>query len=75
MSAELQRKLLDRWLRAPLESCLVAEDGVTTLTLVQALGALLEGDSPLRRRCCAARRPSVLEAAAAAAASGGPARC
>ncbi len=47
VSAELQRKLLDRRLRAPLESCLVAEDGVTTLTLVQALGALLEGDSAL----------------------------
>ena len=29
VSAALQRKLLDRQLREPLESCLVAQDGVT----------------------------------------------
>jgi hypothetical protein len=47
VSAALQRKLLDRQLREPLESCLVAEDGVSPLTLVQALQALVEGPSPL----------------------------
>ena len=47
VSASLQRKLLDRQLRQPLESCLVAEDGVTTLHLVQAVQALVEGDSAL----------------------------
>jgi hypothetical protein len=36
VSAALQRKLLDRKLRNPLESCLMAEDGVTPQTLVQA---------------------------------------
>jgi hypothetical protein len=30
-----------------MESCLVAEDGVSAVTLVQALRALVEGDSPL----------------------------
>jgi hypothetical protein len=47
VSAALQRKLLDRQLKRPLESCLVAENGVTTLTLTQALQALLDGPSPL----------------------------
>lgn len=47
VSAALQRKLLDRQLREPLESCLVAEDGVSTSTLEQALKALMEGTSPL----------------------------
>ena len=47
VSAALQRKLLDRQLRQPLESCLVAEDGVSTSTLEQALKALMEGTSPL----------------------------
>jgi len=47
VSAELQRRLLDRRLRAPLESCLVAEDGVTTVTLVDALLAHVEGDPAL----------------------------
>ena len=47
VSAALQRKLLDRQLREPMESCLVAEDGVSAVTLVQALRALVEGDSPL----------------------------
>jgi len=42
VSASLQRKLMDRQLREPLESCLVAEDGVTALTLVEALGALVD---------------------------------
>ena len=47
VSAALQRKLLDRQLRQPLESCLVAEDGVTSLTLVEATQALVNGDSAL----------------------------
>lgn len=47
VSSELQRKLLDRQLRNPLESCLVAEDGVTATHLVQAAEALLARDTPL----------------------------
>ena len=47
VSQELQRKLLDRQLRHPLESCLMAQDGVTTYTLVHALERLVEGASPL----------------------------
>jgi response regulator RpfG family c-di-GMP phosphodiesterase len=47
VSSALQRKLLDRKLRNPLESCLIAEDGVTAQTLVQAAQALVERDSPL----------------------------
>jgi hypothetical protein len=47
VSGALQRKLLDRQLRRPLESCLIAEDGVSTLTLVQALQELVQGTSPL----------------------------
>lgn len=47
VSSALQRKLLDRQLRQPLESCLVAEDGVSTSTLVQAVQALVQGTSAL----------------------------
>ena len=47
VSNALQRKLLDRELRNPLESCLLAEDGVTTQTLILAGEALLERDHPL----------------------------
>lgn len=47
VSAALQRKLLDRRLREPLEACLVAKDGVTPATLVDSLQALVQGDSPL----------------------------
>jgi hypothetical protein len=47
VSAALQRRLLDRQLRNPLESCLLAEDGVTTHTLVKAAEAALEHPSPL----------------------------
>jgi hypothetical protein len=47
VSATLQRKLLDRQLRNPLESCLMAEDGVTVQTLLQSTQALLEGSSPM----------------------------
>lgn len=47
VSAELQRKLLDRKLREPLEACLVAEDGVTPAALSGALVALVDGASSL----------------------------
>ncbi len=49
VSAELQRRLLDRQLRNPLETCLMAEDGVSTASLAQATQALLEQDTPLSR--------------------------
>ena len=47
VSSALQRKLLDRRLREPLESCLIAEDGVSPQTLVLSLQALVESESPL----------------------------
>jgi hypothetical protein len=47
VSAELQRKLLDRKLREPLESCLVAEDGVTPASLVERFEQLVEADARL----------------------------
>ena len=47
VSGELQRKLMDRQLKNPLESCLLAEDGVTATQLVQATQALVEADTPL----------------------------
>jgi len=47
VSGALQRKLLDRQLRNPLESCLVAEDGVTAQTLALATQKLVEADTPL----------------------------
>jgi HD-GYP domain-containing protein (c-di-GMP phosphodiesterase class II) len=47
VSSGLQRKLLDRQLRNPLESCLLAEDGVTAHTLVRAAEEQLERDTPL----------------------------
>ncbi|WP_372526730.1 HD-GYP domain-containing protein [Piscinibacter sp.] len=47
VSQTLQRKLLDRQLLHPLESCLLAEDGVTTHSLVRATQSLLERDTPL----------------------------
>lgn len=47
VSSALQRRLLDRQLRNPLESCLLAEDGVSPHTLVQAAEAQLERGGPL----------------------------
>ena len=47
VSQELQRKLLDRQLRQPLESCLMAEDGVTPHSLALSLKTLLAQDTPL----------------------------
>jgi hypothetical protein len=47
VSQDLQRKLMDRALAKPLETCLVAEDGVTQDTLVQALRQLIDSGGPL----------------------------
>ena len=47
VSSALQRKLLDRQLRKPLESCLMAEDGVTSQSLVLCTEALLARDTPV----------------------------
>lgn len=47
VSRELQRRLMDRQLRHPLETCLYAENGVTSRSLVQAVEELLAVDSPL----------------------------
>lgn len=47
VSQELQRKLMDRQLRQPIESCLRAEDGVSSYSLVKSLQTLLEQDTPL----------------------------
>jgi HD-GYP domain-containing protein (c-di-GMP phosphodiesterase class II) len=47
VSQALQRKLLDRQLRQPLESCLMAEDGVTAHSIVGSLEFLLAHDTPL----------------------------
>lgn len=47
VSQALQRKLLDRQLRHPLEACLLAENGVTGRSLVQSVEALLTGGSPI----------------------------
>ncbi len=47
VSASLQRKLLDRQLRNPLETCLMAADGVTPQVLAVAVRALMDEDTPL----------------------------
>lgn len=47
VSQALQRKLMDRQLRHPLEACLLAEDGVTAHSLVHSLETLLLRDSAL----------------------------
>jgi hypothetical protein len=47
VSSALQRKLLDRKLRNPLESCLMAEDGVTAKTLQKTAQVQLDSDTPL----------------------------
>lgn len=47
VSQALQRKLLDRQLREPLESCLKVEDGVTARTLTDEVQALLYEPIPL----------------------------
>jgi hypothetical protein len=47
VSQALQRKLLDRQLRHPLETCLLAENGVTGRSLVKSIEELLASSSPL----------------------------
>ncbi len=47
VSQALQRKLMDRQLRQPLETCLYAEDGITPRTLVSAVEQLVAADTPL----------------------------
>src|SRR5437868_13755497 len=47
VSQALQRKLLDRQLRHPLESCLIAEDGVTSRALVQRVEELVAMNTPI----------------------------
>ncbi len=47
VSASLQRKLLDRQLRNPLETCLMAADGVTPMVLARTVQALMDEDTPL----------------------------
>jgi HD domain len=47
VSAALQRKLMDRELRNPLETCLLAENGVTSQSLLRATEALVARDTPL----------------------------
>ena len=49
VSGALQRKLIDRKLRNPLESCLMAENGVTAQTLQTAAQAQIDADTPLGR--------------------------
>lgn len=63
VSVALQRKLLDRQLRNPLETCLLAEDGVTAQSLVRATEALLEREMPL----CDLLRPDAARIAQEAA--------
>jgi hypothetical protein len=47
VSKELQRKLMDRALSKPLETCLIAEGGVHPEQLRLALQALIDGGGPL----------------------------
>jgi len=47
VSASLQRKLLDRQLRNPLETCLMAEDGVSPASLGKTLQAMMDIPGPL----------------------------
>ena len=47
VSDALQRKLLDRQLREPLETCLLAEDGVTSYSLLVNAEELIQREGPL----------------------------
>ena len=52
VTPDLQRKLMDRALRKPLETCLMAEDGVSPDSLKRALARLIDTEgalSPLLR--------------------------
>lgn len=47
VSRDLQRKLMDRALKQPLETCLMAEDGVSNATLQAAVQKLIDSQGPL----------------------------
>ena len=47
VSQELQRKLMDRSLQKPLETCLLAEDGVTPQSLKDAVQTLIDHEGVL----------------------------
>jgi putative nucleotidyltransferase with HDIG domain len=47
VTSELHQRLMERRLQRALETCLVAEDGVTMFTLHDELKTFLEGDSSL----------------------------
>jgi HD domain len=47
VSQELQRKLMDRALRQPLETSLIAQDGLSPTKLTQAVQTLIETEGPL----------------------------
>ena len=47
VSPDLQRRLMDRALQKPLETCLMAEDGVTPARLQQSLRTLIESEGVL----------------------------
>ncbi len=47
VSATLQQRLLERKLRDPIESCLMAEDGVTLFDLLERLSTLFNEDHSL----------------------------
>ncbi len=47
VSQDLQRKLMDRALREPLETCLVVEGGVSNTTLQEEIQALIGRQGPL----------------------------
>ncbi|MCF8192147.1 MAG: HD domain-containing protein [Burkholderiales bacterium] len=47
VTADLQRRLMDRPLQAPIESSLMAEDGIRPETLGAAVAALAGGSGPL----------------------------
>ena len=49
VSATLHQRLLDRKLREPIEACLMAEDGVTTVRLYEEISTLLESDTPIAK--------------------------
>jgi HD superfamily phosphohydrolase YqeK len=48
VSRDLQQRLMDRALSQPLETCLLAEDGVSTRTLALALRDLVQNPGPLQ---------------------------
>jgi hypothetical protein len=48
VSRDLQQRLMDRALSQPLETCLLAEDGVSTRTLALGLRDLVQNPGPLQ---------------------------